>query len=48
MSNEQLYFAVGVPMILNGFMLLAFTASINKRFDDPHGGRPHEEERRAG
>jgi hypothetical protein len=38
MTNEGLYLAISVPIVLNsifnGFMFLAFSASINKRFDD--------------
>jgi hypothetical protein len=38
MTNEQLYLAIGVPILLNtvfnGIMFLTFSNSINKRFDD--------------
>ena len=37
-TNEQLYLAIGVPivmnMLFNGLVLLLFTGSINKRIDD--------------
>jgi hypothetical protein len=37
-TNQQLYLAIGVPIIpntvFNGIMFLTFSNSINKRFDD--------------
>lgn len=34
MSNEQLYLAIGIPMVFNTVLYLAFTANVNRRFDD--------------
>jgi hypothetical protein len=34
MTDAQLYFAIGVPVISNAIMLLLFATMINKRLDD--------------
>ena len=34
MSNVQFYFAIGLPIVVNSFVLYIFGAAINKRFDD--------------
>jgi len=34
MTDTQLYLAIGVPILMNGAMLLLMNASINKRIDD--------------
>ena len=34
MTDTQLYFAIGVPVVSNAIMLLLFATMINKRLDD--------------
>lgn len=34
MTNQQLYLAIGVPVVVNGIMLLLVYTSLNQRISD--------------